>query len=84
MVSHGKLILRLNKFEVERYHGQIGDPDDTPDGTGVLLWFEIDDFYAAMERVSEMKAEIIPTSTVLPSRPRQLVDNRGLNSEIRL
>jgi len=56
----------------------------SPTATGLLLWFEIDDFYAAMERVSEMKAEIIPTSTVLPSRPRQLVDNRGLNSEIRL
>jgi len=28
--------------------------------------------------------DYVPTSTVLPSRPRQLVDNRGLNSEIRL
>ena len=59
LVSEGTLILQLHNFEVEHHHGRIGDPDDTPYGNGVLLWFEIDDFDAAMERVSDMRAEII-------------------------
>jgi hypothetical protein len=30
-----------------------------PYGNGVLLWFEVDDFEAAIQRASELKAEII-------------------------
>lgn len=55
----GELILQLHHFEVEDDHGRIGDPDDTPYGNGVLLWFEIDDFDAAMERVTAMKADVV-------------------------
>ena len=59
LVSNGALILQLHRFEVEHRHGPIGNPDDTPYGNGVLLWFEIDDFDAAIARVAELKAEII-------------------------
>ena len=58
LVSNGVLILQLHSFEVEHHHGRIGDPDDKPYGNGVLLWFEIDDFDAAVARAAEMKAEI--------------------------
>lgn len=59
LVSNGVLILQLHSFEVEHDHGRIGDPDDRPYGNGVLLWFETDDFDAAIARASEMKAEMV-------------------------
>jgi catechol 2,3-dioxygenase-like lactoylglutathione lyase family enzyme len=59
LVSSGGLILQLHAFGVEHHHGAIGDPADRPYGNGVLLWFEIDDFDAAVERVAELKAEIV-------------------------
>src|SRR5207244_1839607 len=59
LVSNGALILQLHRFEVGHHHGPIGNSHDKPYGNGVLLWFEIDDFDAAMTRVAEMKAEIV-------------------------
>jgi catechol 2,3-dioxygenase-like lactoylglutathione lyase family enzyme len=59
LVSRGVLVLQLHRFEVVHHHGPIGDPTDRPYGNGVLLWFEIDDFDAAMSRVAEMKAEVV-------------------------
>jgi hypothetical protein len=65
------LVLQLHRFEVEHHHGPIGDLKDKPYGNGLLLWFEIDDFDAAMSRAAEMKAQVI-----LP-RPRNPPDGNG-------
>jgi catechol 2,3-dioxygenase-like lactoylglutathione lyase family enzyme len=59
LVWNGVLILQLHRFEVEHHHGPIGNPDDRPYGNGTLLWFEIDDFDAAIARAAELKAEIV-------------------------
>lgn len=59
LVSNGTLILQLHRFDAEHHHGPIGDPDDKPYGNGVLLWFEVDDFDAAIARATEMDAEIV-------------------------
>src|SRR3989454_6841130 len=59
LVSHGRLILQLHRWDVEHHHGRIGGPNITPYGNGVLLWFELDDFDAAVARAEEMKAEVI-------------------------
>ena len=56
---NGALILQLHRFDVEHHHGLIGDASDKPYGNGLLLWFETDDFDAAMARVAEMRAEIV-------------------------
>jgi catechol 2,3-dioxygenase-like lactoylglutathione lyase family enzyme len=69
--SESGLIMQLHHWDVEHEHGPIGDRRATPYGNGVLLWFEIDDFDAAMKRVAELKAEII-----LP-RHRNPVDGKG-------
>lgn len=55
----GQLVLQLHSFAVEHHHGAIGDPADRPYGNGVLLWFEIEDFDAAVARVEELGAEIV-------------------------
>ncbi len=59
LVLHGVLILQLHSFAVEHDHGPIGDVNDKPYGNGVLLWFETEDFDAAMVRMNELKAEVL-------------------------
>lgn len=61
LVSEGRLVLQLHRFGIAHHHGQIGDPTDRPYGNGVLLWFEIDNFDAAVSRASEMKADVLLT-----------------------
>lgn len=59
LVVGGKLILQLHRWEVEHHHGPIGDPNVKPYGNGVLLWFEIGDFDAAVTRAEAMGVEIV-------------------------
>lgn len=56
--QNGRLVMQLHRWEVEHHHGPIGDPN-LPPGNGVLLWFEIDDFDAAMERVAELQPPLV-------------------------
>jgi catechol 2,3-dioxygenase-like lactoylglutathione lyase family enzyme len=56
LVVKGEVILQLHKFGVAHHHGSIGDPNSKPYGNGVLLWFELDDFDAALARADEMGA----------------------------
>jgi catechol 2,3-dioxygenase-like lactoylglutathione lyase family enzyme len=56
---NGQLVLQLHSFEVEHDHGRIGDRDDRPYGNGVLLWFEVDDFDAALRRAAEMDVDVV-------------------------
>lgn len=58
LVDDGRLILQLHDLEIDHEHGTIGDPDQVR-GNGVLLWFEIDDFDAAVERAGALGAEIV-------------------------
>jgi catechol 2,3-dioxygenase-like lactoylglutathione lyase family enzyme len=59
LLRDGVLILQLHRFEVEHHHGPIGDPGDRPYGNGVLLWFEVDDFDAAVSRATAVGAEVV-------------------------
>lgn len=56
---NGKLVMQLHRWEQEHHHGAIGDPQKKPYGNGVLLWFEVDDFDAALARAGKLKAEIV-------------------------
>ncbi len=55
----GKLILQLHQWEIDHNHGPLGDPGDRPYGNGVLLWFELDDFDAAVARATQMKVDVL-------------------------
>jgi catechol 2,3-dioxygenase-like lactoylglutathione lyase family enzyme len=59
LISHGRLVLQLHSFEVDHHHGPIGDRNHKPYGNGVLLWFEVDDFDAVMERCAEMRVDVV-------------------------
>ena len=59
LVSNGELVMQLHSFESDHDHGPIGDRNKRPYGNGVLLWFEIEDFEAAVGRAAAMKVEIV-------------------------
>jgi len=59
LVAGDRLVLQLHDWDVEHDHGPIGDSKSKPYGNGVLLWFEVDDFDAAMARVAELKAHVL-------------------------
>src|SRR5512134_3448813 len=59
LVHKGKLVLQLHRWDVEHHHGPIGDREKKPYGNGVLLWFEVDDFDAAVARAATLGAEVV-------------------------
>jgi len=52
------LILQLHAWEADHHHGHLGDPNE-PVGNGVMLWFEIDDFDAAVARARDLGARVV-------------------------
>jgi catechol 2,3-dioxygenase-like lactoylglutathione lyase family enzyme len=58
LVDGDRLVLQLHNLEIDHDHGTIGDPALVR-GNGVLLWFEIDDFDAAVARAGELDAEVV-------------------------
>jgi catechol 2,3-dioxygenase-like lactoylglutathione lyase family enzyme len=55
----GQLIMQLHSWEDDHHHANLGDHDDPSRGNGVLLWFEIDDFDAAVDRAAQLRAEVV-------------------------
>src|SRR5690349_18774402 len=52
------LVLQLHAWDVDHHHGSMGDPEKLV-GNGVLLWFEVDDFDAAVARARELEARVV-------------------------
>ena len=59
LVMGKRLVLQLHRWDVEHHHGRIGDSQAKPYGNGVLIWFEVDDFDAAVARAGQMKVEVV-------------------------
>ncbi len=55
----GRLIIQLHTWEQVHDHAPIGDPAAKPYGNGVLLWFEVDDFDAAVQRATALGVEVV-------------------------
>lgn len=64
--AEGKLILQLHAWDVHD-HRHLGDPTLKPYGNGVLLWFELGDFAAAVARARALGAAILEGPRVNPS-----------------
>jgi len=64
--AEGRLVLQLHRWDVGHDHGPLGDPV-LPHGNGVLLWFELTDFDAAVVRAEGLGAEVV--------RPRRWSEN---------
>lgn len=57
--AEGRLVLQLHRWDVDHDHGPLGDPDLRPYGNGVLLWFELGDFDAAVARAEAMVVDVV-------------------------
>ena len=77
----GKLVLQLHAWEAHE-HPHLGDPARRPYGNGVLLWFQIDDFGAAVERVREMRVEILEGPRVNPNANHREIWLRDLDGYV--
>ena len=53
----GTLIMQLHRLEVGHHHGTIGDPA-LPIGNGLALWFEVDSFDEAVDRLRTADATV--------------------------
>ena len=62
----GRLILQLHAWD-EEDHPNLVNADAAPVGHGVLLWFELDDYDAAVERARSLKAQVIEEPKVNPN-----------------
>jgi catechol 2,3-dioxygenase-like lactoylglutathione lyase family enzyme len=49
----------LHRWDVEHEHGPLGDPTLRPYGNGVVFWFELDDFDAAVRRAVDLRVEAL-------------------------
>ena len=68
---NGELVLQLHHWDADE-HPHLGDASSKPYGNGVLLWFQADDFDAAVARVRALGAEILEEPHVNPKAgPRE-------------
>ncbi len=66
------LVLQLHAWDEEDHPNLVG-ADAAPHGHGVLVWFEVDDFDAAVARARGLRAEILMEPFVNPApRHREL------------
>lgn len=66
LVVDGELILQLHDWHADE-HEHLGDPAALPHGNGVLLWYQTDEFDAAVARARAVGAEIIEEPHVNPN-----------------
>ena len=62
----GRLVLQLHAWD-EEDHPNLVDADFAPLGHGVVLWFQVDDFDAVVERARKLDADIIEGPLVYPA-----------------
>ncbi len=66
LLTGRSLILQLHAWD-EEDHPNLIHADAAPPGHGVLLWFEVDDFDAAVERARALKAPVVREPHVNPA-----------------
>jgi catechol 2,3-dioxygenase-like lactoylglutathione lyase family enzyme len=72
IVSDGEILLQLHSFQAEDHHGPLADRG-RPLGNGLVLWFEVADFDAALGRVRSTGAPIVLDDVVNPNaRQREI------------
>jgi catechol 2,3-dioxygenase-like lactoylglutathione lyase family enzyme len=57
VASEGEILLQIHGLDVMDHHGPLADPD-VPLGNGILVWFEVADFDAAVGRARALGAPI--------------------------
>ncbi len=66
LLVDGALVLQLHAWDAEE-HPNLVDRDGGRNGHGVLVWFEVDDLDAAVERARTLGAEVVEDVHVNPA-----------------
>ncbi len=66
ILKSGRLVLQLHAWD-EEDHPNLVNADFAPLAHGVVLWFQVDDFDAVVERARKIGAEIIEGPLVNPA-----------------
>ncbi len=66
LASAGQVVLQLHAWDREN-HPNLVDHAAAPPGHGVLVWFVIQDFAAALERARHLGAEVLEDAHVNPA-----------------
>lgn len=66
LLVDGELVLQLHRLDVAHHHGTLADPSQ-PLGNGVAVWFQADDFDAAVRRSREADVEVVTDVHVNPN-----------------
>ncbi len=59
LMDGDRIVMQIHNLDVAHHHGTIGDASAGPLGNGVLLWFEVDDFAAAVARARALGAPVV-------------------------
>ncbi len=62
----GEMVMQLHAWDVENHPNLVG-ADRAPGGHGVLIWFEMADFDAAVVRARGLRAEVVLEPHVNPN-----------------
>jgi predicted enzyme related to lactoylglutathione lyase len=72
LVADGQVLLQLHHADAHE-HPHMGQPGAESSGDGVLLWFQTDEFDAAVERARALGARVLQEPRVNPNaRHREL------------
>lgn len=66
ILCDGRLILQLHAWD-EEDHPNLVNADAAPCGHGVVLWFEVSDFDAAVGRARSIRAQVVEEPLVNPN-----------------
>ena len=66
LVYKGTMIMQLHGWDTHE-HPHLGNPAAKPYGNGVLLWFQTNEFDAAIVRARNLQAEILEEPAVNPN-----------------
>lgn len=68
--SDGRLVLQLHAWDRDN-HPNLVNRDAAPSGHGLLLWFQVEDFDAAVEHARSLRAEIVEKPHINPNSSDQ-------------
>jgi catechol 2,3-dioxygenase-like lactoylglutathione lyase family enzyme len=81
LFSDDRLILQLHAWDEEQ-HPNLVNADAAPLGHGVLLWFEVNDFDAVVERARSLNAEVIEEPRINPNAGHKEIWLRDLDGYV--
>ncbi|MGI9610301.1 MAG: VOC family protein, partial [Acidimicrobiia bacterium] len=72
LFHNGELVMQLHSADEEDHHGPLADLN-VPFGNGLLVWFEVSDFDAAVARAQDANVPVVREVEVNPNAKQREV-----------